>query len=215
LEGMNEQRIYEGHNVDPKLMDVINMTDIAVRRIIKMNKRIEAFRNLCQEDQIALLKGGCTELMILRGIMTYDPEKDSWLTRVHNTGHEYIKLEVLKGVKGNVYEEHKKYVESFPATWRTSEPIMLILGAITLFNPNRPNIVHKELIKLEQQFYYELLKNYLSTIYDVKEAETAHSGLIERLGTLHRVNEYAASIFLDINPRDVEPLLIEIFDLKK
>lgn len=46
--------------------------------------------------------------MILRGIMTYDPEKDSWLTRVHNTGHEYIKLEVLKGVKGNVYEEHKK-----------------------------------------------------------------------------------------------------------
>lgn len=29
LEGMNEQRIYEGHNVDPKLMDVINMVSFA------------------------------------------------------------------------------------------------------------------------------------------------------------------------------------------
>jgi len=124
-------------------------------------------------------------------------------------------LEVLKGVKGNVYEEHKKYMQSFPAAWRNSEPIMLILGAITLFTPNRQNVVHAELIKLEQQFYYELLKSFLTTIYDIHEAESTYSILVDRLETLHKVNEYAASIFLDINPRDVEPLLIEIFDLKK
>ena len=33
---------------------------------------------MCQEDQIALLKGGCTELMILRSIISYNPEKNSW-----------------------------------------------------------------------------------------------------------------------------------------
>lgn len=70
-----------------------------------MSKRIECFKNLCQEDQIALLKGGCTELMILRGVMSYDPEKESW----HGPRSHYIKLEVLKGIKGNVYEEHKRY----------------------------------------------------------------------------------------------------------
>lgn len=43
-----------------------------------MAKRITAFKSLCQEDQIALLKGGCTEMMILRSLCAYDPDKDSW-----------------------------------------------------------------------------------------------------------------------------------------
>ena len=54
------------------------MTEIAIRRLIKMSKRISAFKNLCQDDQIALLKGGCTEMMILRSVSAYDPVKDSW-----------------------------------------------------------------------------------------------------------------------------------------
>jgi nuclear receptor subfamily 1 group I len=64
------------------------MTDIAIRRIIKMMKRVNGFKNLCQEDQIALLKGGCTELMILRSVMTYDPEANSW--KVKNVNLLYL-----------------------------------------------------------------------------------------------------------------------------
>lgn len=63
---------------DPTLLNVINLTDIAIRRIIKMAKKLAAFKTLCQEDQIALLKGGCTELMILRSVMTYDADKGCW-----------------------------------------------------------------------------------------------------------------------------------------
>jgi hypothetical protein len=61
---------------------VINLTDIAIRRLIKMSKKIYAFQDLCQEDQIALLKGGCTEMMILRSVVSYDPERDSWNVRI-------------------------------------------------------------------------------------------------------------------------------------
>ena len=60
------------------LISVINLTDLAIKRIIKMAKQISPFINMCQEDQIALLKGGCTELMILRSIISYNPEKNSW-----------------------------------------------------------------------------------------------------------------------------------------
>lgn len=63
---------------DASLINVINLTDIAIRRLIKMSKKIGAFKNMCQEDQIALLKGGCTEMMILRSAVSYDPERDSW-----------------------------------------------------------------------------------------------------------------------------------------
>ena len=33
---------------------------------------------MCQECQIALLKAGCTEMMILRSVMQYDCDKASW-----------------------------------------------------------------------------------------------------------------------------------------
>jgi nuclear receptor subfamily 1 group I len=42
--------------VDPNLMRVINLTSIAIRRLIKMSKKISGFKKMCQEDQIALLK---------------------------------------------------------------------------------------------------------------------------------------------------------------
>ena len=45
---------------------VINLTELAIKRIIKMAKQIFSFSQLCQEDQVALLKGGCIELMVLR-----------------------------------------------------------------------------------------------------------------------------------------------------
>ena len=85
---------------------VINLTDLAIKRIIKMAKQIFAFSKLCQEDQVArswdwngsmsrcrsrsrsrsritwlqvaLLKGGCTELMILRSVVNFDSEQNAW-----------------------------------------------------------------------------------------------------------------------------------------
>ena len=64
------------------LISVINLTDLAVKRIIRMAKKITPFTTMCQADQIALLKGGCTELMILRSVSNYDPDKNSWRVRI-------------------------------------------------------------------------------------------------------------------------------------
>lgn len=43
-----------------------------------MAKKINAFKNMCQEDQLALLKGGCIEMMILRSLMQYDENENEW-----------------------------------------------------------------------------------------------------------------------------------------
>ncbi len=64
------------------MISVINLTDLAIKRIIRMTKKIVPFISMCQEDQIALLKGGCTELMILRSVINYNPDKNTW--RVSN-----------------------------------------------------------------------------------------------------------------------------------
>lgn len=46
----------EASFVDPILLKVINLTAVAIRRLIKMSKKISGFKKMCQEDQIALLK---------------------------------------------------------------------------------------------------------------------------------------------------------------
>ncbi len=119
-------------------MDVVRITDLAIRRIIKMAKRLTAFKELVQEDQIALIKGqtrsntiiyrlvlgSCSELLILRGVMVFDPTKDVWNHHVYTvritvarlecafiqgTTDMEIKLDVLKrSNEGKHYEEHKR-----------------------------------------------------------------------------------------------------------
>lgn len=61
-----------------------------------------------------------------------------------------IRADVLKLAKGNVYEEHQKFISTFDEKWRMDENIILIMCAIVLFSPNRQRIVHSDVIRLEQ-----------------------------------------------------------------
>lgn len=114
-----------------------------------MSKRISGFKKMCQEDQIALLKGGCTEMMILRSVMQYDSNEAFWKIPSMNTTK--LRADILKLCpKGNVYEEHENFIKTFDLKLRTDEKIILILCAITLFCPTRAGVVHRDVIKMEQ-----------------------------------------------------------------
>ncbi|KAK3923381.1 Nuclear hormone receptor HR96 [Frankliniella fusca] len=195
---------------DHRLLDIINLTAVAIRRLVKMAKKINAFKNMCQEDQVALLKGACMEMLILHSVTTYNHDKDSWALPSSTA----IKVDVLKECKGNLYQEHRRFQQSFDSRWRTDENIMLILSAITLFTPARANIVHEDVIKLEQNSYYYLLRRYLECILPGCEARSTFLKLIHIISELHRLNEEHVRAYLDVDPSEVEPLLIEIFDLK-
>ncbi|XP_046438501.1 nuclear hormone receptor HR96-like isoform X2 [Daphnia pulex] len=216
LAPLTEERPVDLHydSGDPTLLNVINLTDIAIRRIIKMAKKLAAFKTLCQEDQIALLKGGCTELMILRSVMSYDADKGCWKIPHTDSHMNHIKVEVLKEAQGNLYEEHQRYIQSFDPLWRSDEHIMLLLSAITLFDPNRPHVIHRDAIKLEQESYYYLLRRYLESVVGGCKARSMFLKLIAKISELHILNDNHVRVYLDLNPKEVEPLLIEIFDLK-
>ncbi|XP_055626437.1 nuclear hormone receptor HR96 [Toxorhynchites rutilus septentrionalis] len=199
---------------DPLLLKVINLTAIAIRRLIKMSKKISAFKNMCQEDQLALLKAGCTEMMILRSAMQYDCDRASWKIPHSQEEMSNIRADVLKLAKGNVYQEHERFIRTFDKRWRSDENIILIMCAITLFSPDRPKTIHSDVIKLEQNSYYYLLRRYLESIYSGCEARSVFLKLMQKISELHRLNDEIISVYLNVNPAQVEPLLREIFDLK-
>jgi nuclear receptor subfamily 1 group I len=202
-----------------------------------MSKKISAFKNLCIEDQIALLKGGCTEMMILRSVMQYHNGiwrvsfnlihfgkkiflKKNYLRFLqipHSQEDSHmanIKADVLKLAKGNVYTEHDRFIQNFPESLRSDENVILIMCAITLFSPNRPRTIHKDVIRLEQNSYYYLLRRYLESVYDGCQARSIFLQLINNIKDLNRLNDEVINVYLNVNPCQVEPLLREIFDLK-
>lgn len=61
-----------------------------------------------------------------------------------------LKADVLKKAKGNIYHELEKFMKTFDPKWRADENIVHILCAIALFTPDRPKVVHQDVIKLEQ-----------------------------------------------------------------
>uniref|UniRef100_A0A182ND20 Nuclear hormone receptor HR96 n=1 Tax=Anopheles dirus TaxID=7168 RepID=A0A182ND20_9DIPT len=199
---------------DPQLLKVINLTAIAIRRLIKMSKKISAFKNMCQEDQLALLKGGCTEMMILRSAMQYDCDRATWKIPHSQEEMSNIRADVLKLAKGNVYQEHERFIRTFDKKWRSDENIILIMCAITLFSSDRPKTIHSDVIKLEQNSYYYLLRRYLESIYPGCEARSVFLKLMQKISELHFLNDEIISVYLNVNPSEVEPLLREIFDLK-
>ncbi|XP_002013932.2 nuclear hormone receptor HR96 [Drosophila persimilis] len=200
------------HN--PKLLQLINLTAVAIKRLIKMAKKITAFRDMCQEDQVALLKGGCTEMMIMRSVMIYDDDRDSWKVPHTKENMGTIRTDLLKFAEGNIYEEHQKFITTFDEKWRMDENIILIMCAIVLFTSARSRVIHKDVIRLEQNSYYYLLRRYLESVYSGCEAKNAFIKLIQKISDVERLNKFIINVYLNVNPSQVEPLLREIFDLK-
>nr|CAI5825493.1 unnamed protein product [Callosobruchus analis] len=125
-----------------------------------------------------------------------------------------VDVDILKLAKGNIYQEHEKFIKTFDPKWIADENIILILSAVVLFTADRPRVVHQDVIKLEQNSYYYLLRRYLESVYPGCEAKSTFLKLIQKITELHKVNEELINVYLDVNPSQVEPLLIEIFDLK-
>lgn len=108
---------------------------------------------------IHFIQGGCTEMMILRSVIQYDSDNSFWKIPSMNTTN--LKADILKLCpKGNVYDEHENFIKTFDIRLRTDERIVLILCAITLFSPDRANVIHQDVIKLEQVSPIEQLINF-------------------------------------------------------
>lgn len=199
-----------------------------------MVKKINAFKNMCQEDQVALLKGGCTEMMILRSIMQYDVDQSIWNIPHSQQVMSSIKSDILKLASNNVFEEYENFIRSFDSRLRKDENIILIMSAIILFTPSRPKTVHTDVLVLEQvgvnffkiytfsthffpfhqNSYFYLLRRYLESVYPGCEAKSLYLKLMQKINDLHRLKDVIIAVYLDVNPNQVEPLLREIFDIK-
>lgn len=99
-----DQKDAERHSNNPtNQVDLVNMADGAIRRLVKMTKKIAVFRRLNQHDQLILLKNTCMEYLIFRGAMAYDAKANVWNGPSPNSGYT-VKMDAMRETPIELFE---------------------------------------------------------------------------------------------------------------
>ena len=198
-------------HVDPTINQLVNQSSITVLRIIKFAKRLEEFTKLPQECQIGILKWTWIHILLLRSVSLYDTMRDVWVTPKGE-----IPSKILKNATGFVqlHEEHVTFSKSFKAIIEEDLPIVIILLAVVLFSPEGPHVTYRDVVSNIQDKYLLLLKHYLEARYSYQKAAEMYPQLMYKIKELKELGEGHGKYLLHIDPTEIEPIMLEILDLK-
>ncbi|OAF69268.1 1,25-dihydroxyvitamin D3 receptor [Intoshia linei] len=196
------------------IADILNISEIGMRRIIEMSKRIPAFRNLTQEDQVILLKGGSLELLIIRGVMSYEREHDHFRDKNDDPVSCSMPIQVLHQIAPEIFQEYIDFVSHILNEIGADICTLLLLLMITLFNPDRPNIVNREAIEIEQIKYTMALRNYVEIMYPSSVSDSMFANFIMKLTDVKNINEKLYKAINNINIENINPLMKEVLEIE-
>ncbi len=198
-------------HVDPNINQLVNQSSITVLRIIKFAKRLEEFTKLPQECQIGILKWTWIHILLMRSASLYDSTREVWVTPKGE-----IPCKILKNATGFVelHQEHVNYCKSFKALVKEDLPIVIILLVVVLFSPEGPHVTYRDVVSNIQDKYLILLKHYLEARYSYQKAAEMYPQLLFKIKELKELGEGHGKYLLHIDPTKIEPIMLEILDLK-
>ncbi|XP_054153172.1 nuclear hormone receptor HR96-like [Oppia nitens] len=186
-----------------------------IHKFIHLAKRLTPFRELCDNDQLALVKYGCIEALFMLIAPLFDYNTKCFTFQMINGNTFVMDLEVMKSNHPIVYTLYNRFLTNFYNEWDSDPFIVDLLVAIILFNPERPNLIYNELVKLQYHLYIHLLIRYLRLKYGYNyDAKTKFMKIfniiqdVEQLDQINRQNHGAYGQKTDLNP-----LVQEIFDI--
>ncbi|CAJ0573961.1 unnamed protein product, partial [Mesorhabditis spiculigera] len=201
---------------DKNPTDIMNIMDIAMRRIVKMSKKLPAFNEISQDGKFALLKSGMVEMLTVRGVRRYDDRSNSWSTPSLSTEYK-VPLGMFDRLKEGVCELQKERFVSlykfFHEDLRQNELALDLLMLMVLFTP-RPTIKNPrdlQLIQRQHSDYAALLNRYLESIYG-DDARSFNDQIPRIMEKLRLAAQNTAALFTGkVNKDDAEPLAKEFF----
>ncbi|CAG5116546.1 unnamed protein product, partial [Candidula unifasciata] len=206
----------------PKTADqLFNMTDVFIRRLIRFAKHIPEFKSLSQADQIHLLKGGIMEMFVLRSAMGFDSSHNAWKFKVQQTGSpDGPKVEgkldssVINTLGSSMFMQHIQFVRQLQEVSDKNRTVLMLLFIIELMSPDRANLIDKQKVSQCQERHSMWLKAYLESIHTVAEAKVLYPKLLVKLLDVRNLGEESCQMTSSLDITNLEPLLVEVFDLK-
>ncbi|KAH3878030.1 hypothetical protein DPMN_001910 [Dreissena polymorpha] len=111
----------------------------------------------------------------------------------------------------SMFLTYSKFIRSLMGTIYGDLIVLKFLIMLSLFSPDRQGVKNRDLVESYQQIYAETLRKYLDVRF-VNE-KNIFARCIMKLTDLRNVNEVHTKMLLKMHVEDIEPLLVEIFDL--
>ncbi|XP_070209943.1 vitamin D3 receptor B-like isoform X2 [Littorina saxatilis] len=170
------------------ITDFLSDCDIQVRNAVSFVKRLEDFRRLNFDDQIACFKSSIGSVMAVRNAYIFVAERNAWLM-----------------IKGQMTEElckslfpYNPYLgwgtelcRELKAVIKNDITIYALLHCILLFNPSSEKVADRQMVSTMRDKYVVLLRHYLEATFSYVYSEDyvrVLQNIVLEFGELNRVS---------------------------
>uniref|UniRef100_A0A672N6G5 Nuclear receptor ROR-beta-like n=1 Tax=Sinocyclocheilus grahami TaxID=75366 RepID=A0A672N6G5_SINGR len=206
-----EVKMYQSKTRDVLWQQCALQITHAIQYVVEFAKRITGFMELCQNDQILLLKSGCLEVVLVRMCRAFNPLNNTVLFEGKYGGMQIFKALGCDDLVSAVFD----FAKSLCSLQLTEEEIALFTAAV-LISTDRPWLMEpRKVQKLQEKIYFALQhimqKNHLDE--DVLAKLISRIPTLSALCTLHTEELQA---FQQLHPETVNmlfpPLYKELFN---
>ncbi|XP_051963848.1 nuclear receptor ROR-beta-like [Xyrauchen texanus] len=128
----------------------------AIQYVVEFAKRISGFMDLCQNDQIILLKAGCLDVLLIRMCRAYNPINNTLLFDGKFASPQLFKALGCDDLVSAVFELGKTM-----SRLQLSEEEMALFTATVLLSPDRPWLTDAQKVQKLQEKVYVALQHCL------------------------------------------------------
>ncbi|KAL2090049.1 hypothetical protein ACEWY4_014737 [Coilia grayii] len=148
----DETRCYQNKPVELMWQQcAIHITN-AIKYVVEFAKRITGFMDLCQNDQIILLKAGCLDVLLIRMCRAYNPVHNTLLFDGKFANAQLFKALGCDDLVNAVYELAKGF-----SRLQLSDEEMALFSAAVLLSPDRLWLTDMQQVqKLQEKVYLAL-----------------------------------------------------------
>ncbi|KAL4232321.1 zinc ion binding [Mactra antiquata] len=192
--------------------DLINNSAVTVLRLISFVKGLEDFVPLNTDEKTTILKSCVLSSILLRSARFYNPESDAWMS---GSGEEICTSILLKSTGyAELHVLHTNFCRSLKSVISNNLTLFGLMQVLCVFNPAYEEHVDKKKVSDIQDKYLLLLKHYLEWCHSYEASRKLFAKLVDLLVDLKDVSDAHNAIILQANLLDIEPLMLEVLNLK-
>ncbi|KAG7456862.1 hypothetical protein MATL_G00240490 [Megalops atlanticus] len=147
-----ETRTFQSKSVEWMWQQCTHHLTCAIQYVVEFAKRISGFMDLCQNDQIILLKAGCLEVLLIRMCRAYNPINNTMLFDGRFASAQLFKALGCDDLVNAVYDLAKSLCRL-----QLTEEEMALFSATVLLSPDRLWLTDTlQVQKLQEKVYLAL-----------------------------------------------------------
>ncbi|KAI1230476.1 Nuclear receptor ROR-beta, partial [Lamprotornis superbus] len=182
----------------------------AIQYVVEFAKRIDGFMELCQNDQIILLKAGCLEVLLIRMIRAFNPLNNTVLFEGKFGGMQMFKSLGCDDLIGAIFELGRTLCRL-----QLSDEELALFTAAVLLSPDRPWLTESKKVQKLQDKIYVALQHEIQKKHSAEDKLSKMVSKLPLMKTICNLHLDKLEFFRLLHPEtamNFPPLYKEVFN---